>query len=166
MDLKIFLGTVNYTDYLHWRVELVSAPGTTVQEGYINVPVTNYTLVVAGLTADNYNVLFYDSPDMSSLGTLVTTCFISAVSAAFEYEQRFYRIGSLPSGATLSTDGKTITDPYLIGKAIQDYFRQGDGPLEEGIDIGFDDTTGDMELLDVTAFSTGEKFSITIKNAI
>mgnify|MGYP001267718821 CR=1 FL=1 len=166
MDLKIFLGTVNYTDYLHWRIELVSAPGTTVDEGYINVPVTNYTLVISGLTADNYNVFFYDSPDTSSLGTLVTTCFISAVSAAFEYEQRFYRIGSLPSGASISGDMKTITDPYLIGKAIQSYFRQGNQFLEDGVDIGFDNSVGDMALLDGTSFSTGEVLSIQIKNAI
>jgi len=166
MDLKIFLGTVNYTDYLHWRIELVSAPGTTVDEGYINVPVTNYTLVVTGLIADNYKVFFYDSPDTSSLGTLVTTCFISAVSAAYAYEQRFYRIGSLPSGATLSTDGKTITDLYLIGKEIQSYFRQGNQFLEQGVEIDFDNTVGDMELIDGTSFSTGEILAIQIKNAI
>ena len=98
--------------------------------------------------------------------TLVTTCFISSVSASFEYEKRFYRIGTLPSGATLSSDGKTITDPYLIGKEIQDYFRQANQFLESGVEIDFDNTTGAMELLDGTSFSGGEVLTITIKNAI
>jgi len=166
VNLQIFLGTVNYTDYLHVTAAKVASPATVVWEDWIAVPVTNYTLVIPGLDPDDYYISFYDSPDNVSLGTLVSQCFVNGKTPEYGYEVRFYEIGNLPVTATLDVTEKIITDTYLIGKTIESYFKEGFRFLEPDTEITFDDTTGDMELLTGANFETGEKFAITIKYAV
>lgn len=166
VNLQITLGTVNYTDYLHVTAAKVASPSSVVWEDWINVPVTNYTFVIPGLDPDDYYITFYDSPDNVSLGTLVSQCFVNAKSPEYAYEVRFYEIGNLPVTASLDVTEKILTDTYLIGKTIESFFKEGFRFLEPDVDISFDDTTGDMELLTGVNFETGEKFVITIKTAV
>jgi hypothetical protein len=49
VDLKIVLGTVNYTDYLRVSAASVSAPLTEVFVDYINTPITNLAFVIPAL---------------------------------------------------------------------------------------------------------------------
>ena len=86
MTIQVFLGTINFTDFLHVTVTKVSNPGVVVWEDYIDVPVTNYTFVISDLDADNYYINFYDAPTDEVLGTLVSQCFVSALSNEWEYE--------------------------------------------------------------------------------
>lgn len=166
VNLQITLGTVNYTDYLHVTAAKVSAPTVVVWETWINVPVTNYVFVIPGLDPDDYYVSFYDASTNVALGTLVSQCFVNAKSPEFEYEVRFYEIGALPAGATLDVTEKIINDPYLIGKTIESYFKEGFRFLEPAVEIGFDNATGDMTLLTGGNFEPAEKFTITIKYAV
>jgi len=165
INLQIFLGTVNYTDYLHVTAAKVVSPSTVVWEDWIPVPVTNYTIVIPGLDPDDYYISFYDAPDNVSLGTLVSQCFVNARSPEYAYEIRFYEIGNLPSGATLDVTETIINDPYLVGKTIESFFKEGFRFLDD-TEIDFDNATGDMELLTGGNFETGEKFTITIKYAV
>jgi len=165
INLQIFLGTVNYTDYLHVTAAKVASPSTVVWEDWIAVPVTNYTLVIPGLDPDDYYISFYDSPDNVSLGTLVSQCFVNARNPEYAYEVRFYEIGNLPVTATLDVTEKIITDTYLVGKTIESYFKEGFRFLDDS-EIDFDDAFGAMELLTGGNFETGEKFAITIKYAV
>lgn len=166
VNLQITLGTVNYTDYLHVTAAKVASPSTIVWEDWINVPVTNYTFVIPGLDPDDYYISFYDSPDAVSLGTLVSQCFVNAKSPEFAYEIRFYEIGNLPVTASLDVTRKILTDTYLIGKTIESYFKENFRFLEPTTEIDFDDTTGEIELLNGADFQDGEKFVITIKYAV
>ena len=166
INLQIFIGVVNYTDYLHVTAAKVASPSSVVWEDWIPVPVTNYTLVIPGLDPDDYYISFYDAPDNVSLGTLVSQCFVNARSPEYAYEVRFYEIGNLPVTATLDVTQKILTDTYLIGKTIESYFKEAFRFLEPDTDIDFDDTTGAMELLTGVNFEPGEKFTITIKYAV
>lgn len=99
VDLKIVLGTVNYTDYLRVSAIKVSdISGTEVFVEYINTPVTNYTLIIPDLDPTNYYINFRDAPTTGDLGTLVSQAFVNAQTGEWLYERRFYRIGALPSG--------------------------------------------------------------------
>lgn len=166
VSLQITLGTVNFTDYLHVTAAKVASPSTVVWEDWINVPVTNYTFVIPDLDPDNYYISFYDSPDNVSLGTLQSRCFVNAKSPEYAYEVRFYEIGNLPVTASLDVTRKILTDTYLIGKTIHRFEKESFRPLEPDVDISFDDTTGDMELLNGSDFNDGEKFVVTIKYAV
>mgnify|MGYP000187376381 CR=1 FL=1 len=165
MTIKIFIGTINYTDFLHVTVSKVSAPNDIVYETLIDVPVTNYTLAVPNLDADNYYVRFYDAPDNTSLGLLVSECFVSALTPEYEYEMRPYVIGSLAPGVA-STD-TTLTDPYLIGREVHEVFKEGFRPLilsESAPEVAFDDTIGELTLLGPN-LSDGEVLWVTVKHA-
>jgi hypothetical protein len=166
IPLPIFLGTVNYTDYLHVTAAKVSSPSTVVWEDWINVPVTNYTLVIPALDPDNYYISFYDAPTNVALGTLVSQCFVNARSPEFAYEIRFYEIGNLPVTATLDVTQKILTDTYLENKTIESYFKEGFRFLEPDIDITFDSVTGAIELINGANFEDEEKFVVTIKYAV
>lgn len=164
-DLKIVLGTVNYTDYLRVSVAKVSDPGTEVFVEYINTPVTNYTLIVPGLDADNYYVSFRDAPNTSSLGTLVSQAFVNALTNEWEYERRFYEVGALPSGVTIV--GKVLNDPYLQNRNVTGIFKEGFRYLVNTTEYTFDDATGDVELVSPSLdFSDGEQFIVEVKYAV
>lgn len=162
VDLKIVLGTVNYTDYLRISAAKVSDPGTEVFVEYINTPITNYTLIIPGLDPDNYYMNFRDAPDLVSLGTLVSQAFVNAQSGEWEYERRFYTVGALPSGASIS--GKILTDPYLENKNVTGVFKEGFRYLDVTDEYSFDDATGEIELLTTELdYSFGERFIVEIK---
>jgi len=164
-DLKIVLGTVNYVDYLRVSVAKVSDPGTEVFVEYINTPVTNYTLIVPGLDADNYYVSFRDAPTTSDLGTLVSQAFVNALTNEWEYERRFYEVGALPSGVTIV--GKVLNDPYLQNRNVTGIFKEGFRYLVNTTEYTFDDATGDVELVSPSLdFSDGEQFIVEVKYAV
>lgn len=160
VTLKIVLGTVNYTDYLRVSAAKVSDPGTEVFSTYIDVPVTNYTLVIPGLDPDNYYISFRDAPDLLSLGTLVSQAFVNALTGEFEYERRFYTIGSLPGG--VSNTATVLTDPYLENKNITGVFKEAYRYLEPTNEFVTDADAGTISLLS-SEFSGGEKFIVEIK---
>jgi len=167
VDLQLTLGTVNYTDYVHVTAAKVGSPTVIAWEDWIAAPLpANYTFVIPGLDPDNYYITFYDSPDNVSLGTLVAQAYVKATSPEYAYELKFYEIGNLPSGATVDVTNKILNDPYLVNKTIESYFKESFRFLEPDIDVDFDDSTGDIELLGNPEFNTGEKFVITIKYAV
>ena len=144
VTLKVVLGEVNFTDYLRVTAAKVSAPSTDVFVEYINTPVSSYVLVIPGLDPDDYYLRFYDAPDTLSTGTLVSEAYVNAQSGEFEYERRFYRIGSLPSGVTLT--GTTLYDPYLENKNVTGVFKEGLRYLDPDTEWTFDDAAAEIEL--------------------
>jgi hypothetical protein len=164
VTLKIVLGTVNFTDYLRVSAAKVSDPGTEVFVEYINTPVTSYTLIIPGLDPDNYLITFRDAPDTSSLGTLVSQAFVNAVTGEFEYERRFYTIGSLPGG--VSNTDTVLTDPYLENKNVTGTFKEGFRYFKETSEYVHDDAAG---TIDITTsghvFNDGETFIVEIQYA-
>lgn len=164
-DLKIVLGTVNYTDYLRVSAAKVSDPGTEVFVEYINTPVSNYTLIIPGLDPDNYYINFRDAPTLSDLGTLVSQAFVNAQSGEWEYERRFYEVGALPSGVTIV--GKVLNDPYLQNRNVTGVFKEAFRYLVETNEYTFDDATGDLELVSPSLdFSDGEQFIVELKYSV
>jgi len=166
IPVQVILGAVNYTNYLHVTVAKVASPSTIVYEEWIPAPFTNHTLVFNVPDPDVYYISFYESPDNVSLGTFRSQGYFSALSPEYAYEIRFYEIGNLPSGATLDVTEKIINDPYLVGKTIEQYFKENFRPLEPDVEIGFTAATGDMTLLTGGTFAPGEKFVITIKYSV
>lgn len=166
MNIQIFLGTINFTDFLHVTVTKVSNPGVVVWEDYIDVPVTNYTFVIPDLDADNYYINFYDAETDDILGTLVSQCFVSALSNEWEYELRFYEPGNLHSSATLDETKQILTDTYLIGKAVHQVEKEGLRTLELDDEYTYDAETGEIRLLDLLTLEDGEKLVVIIKNRV
>lgn len=159
----LLLGQVNYTGYLHITIAKVATPNTVAWETWIALPFTNYALVIPVPDADNYNINFYNSTDNSSLGTFISGGFFEAMTTEYQTEIRFYQFDNLPAGATLDVTAKILNDPYLVGKTIEWYDKEGFRLLEPGADINFDNTTGDIALLTGTTFDSLEKFVIGIK---
>lgn len=162
VSLKIVLGTVNYTDFLRVSAAKVSDPGTEVFVEYIPVPITNYTLVIPGLDPDNYYISFRDAPDVLSLGTLVSQAFVNAQTGEWEYERRFYTIGSLAGGVSVNGAGDTLTDPYLENRNVTGVFKEGFRYLEPTTEFVHDDTAGTI-FLPGGSYNDGEKFIVEIK---
>lgn len=165
-DLKLVLGTVNYTDYLRVSAAKVSDPGTEVFVEYINTPVSNYTLIIPDLDPDNYYINFRDAPDTASLGTLVSQAFVNAQTGEWEYERRFYRVGDLPSGASLSADGTVLTDAYLENKTVSGIFKEGYRYLELGDEATHDDAAGTITLAGGISLSDGEVLAVEITYSV
>lgn len=162
-DLKIVLGTVNYTDYLRVSAIKVSDVGATeVFIEYIDTPVSNYTLVIPGLDPDNYYINFRDAPTTSDLGTLVSQAFVNALSGEWEYERRFYRVGALPSGASIDATGAIITDSYLVGRNVTGAHKEGFRYLILDDEVVHDDTAGTLTMTDFP-LSDNEVLAVEIK---
>jgi len=166
MTIQVFLGTINFTDFLHVTVTKVSNPGVVVWEDYIDVPVTNYTFVISDLDADNYYINFYDAPTDEVLGTLVSQCFVSALSNEWEYEMRFYDGGDLSGGVTISENKQTLTDPYLIGKTIHSVEKEGFRTMDPANEYTFDNATGAIALGGYHTLEPEEKLVVIIKNRV
>lgn len=162
VNLKISLGTVNYTDFLRVTACKVSSPTVIAYETYIDVPVTNYNFIIPNLDPENYIVSYYDAPTNPSTGTLVMQLIVNALTSDILYERRFYTCGG--EGAYDPVDGaSSITDPYLINKNVTGTFKEGFRYFEPVTEFSFDDTTGQVAVLNGTSFSTGEKFMVEIK---
>jgi len=160
--LKVTLGTVNYTDWLHVTACKVSSPSTVVWEDWIDVPVSNYNFTIPGLDPENYYVRYYDAATDSALGTLVIELLVNAVTGDTILERRFYTCGG--AGTYDPADGDTsITDPYLIDKTVTGVFKEGFRYFQETTEYTFDDSTGEVATLNGTSFSTDEKFIVEIK---
>lgn len=167
VDLQITLGQVNYTGYIHVIAAKVASPSVPAYEIWIPGPLpANYNFVIPNLDPDNYWVSYYDSPDNVSLGTFVAKGYVKATNPEFAYELRFYTIGALPAGATLDVTNRIITDPYLVNRTIESYFKESFRFLEPLIDVSYTSATGDVALLTGADFEIGEKFTITIKYAV
>lgn len=164
-SLKINIGSVNYTDFLHVTAAKVSTPSSVVWEDWIPVPFSNYNFVIPNLDPDIYYVNFYDAPTNVALGTLVSQMFASALSPEWAYEIRFYEIGNLPVTATLDITEKIITDTYLVDKTIESFFKEGFRFLDD-TELDFVSAAGTMELLTGGTFEGGEKFMVTIKYSV
>ena len=165
VTLKITLGTVNYTNFLHVTVSKVSSPTTTAWETWIAVPVTNYNFVIPNLDPENYYVRYYDATTNSSLGTLVAELIVNALSGDTIMERRFYTCGGL--GAADPVDGATlITDTYLIGKNVAGVFKEGFRYLKETDEYSFTSASGVINILNGTSFATNEKFIAEIKYTV
>jgi len=163
MNIRIVLGTVNYTDYLRVSAAKVSDPGVEIFVTYINTPVSNYVLVIPGLDADNYYINFRDAPDTGSMGTLVSQAFVNALTNEWLYERRFYTIGSLPSGVT-STD-TTLNDPYLAGRDPGNIsvFKEGFRYLEPDTEVTVNDSVDGQIVFLTASLSPDEKVIVDIK---
>lgn len=165
VDLKITLGTVNYTDYLHVTASKVSSPGSVAWETWIDVPVTNYNFVIPGLDPDNYYIRYYDALTNSALGILVAELIVNALTGDVMYERRFYTVDG--PGANDPVNGATsITDPYLIGKNVTGVFKEAFRYLKPTEEYIFNDTTGFINLdpnVTNASLSSGEKVSVEIK---
>lgn len=172
IDLKIVLGTVNYTDYLRVsaiKVSDVSATEVFVQ--YINTPVTNYTLVIPDLDPVNYYINFRDAPTTSDLGTLVSQAFVNAQSGEWEYVRRYYRIDALPSGVTWDAGTRTLTDPNLENVAVTGVFKEAFRYLVLDEEATHDDAAGTIELTDIDLSSNevlivDTKFSVGTSSTV
>jgi hypothetical protein len=168
IDLKVTLGTVNYTDFLHVTVAKVSAPGTIVYETWIDVPVTNYNFIIPGLDPENYLINYYDAATNVALGTLVSQFIVNALSPEFAYEKKFYKVDRGNIGDPV--DGSfTIVDPYLSGKIIQGLFKEGFrylDPLNEYSVTTTTDINDTINNLTGVAFSTDEVIVVEIKLAV
>lgn len=162
ISLKITLGTVAYTDWLHVTASKVSTPTVVAWEDWIDVPVTNYNFIIPNLDPENYYIRYYDAPTNGSLGTLVAELIVNALTSEFLYERRFYTCGG--AGAHDPIDGVTfINDPYLIGKAVTGFFKEGFRYYEPVTEFVFDDATGQIDTITGTSFSTDEKIIVEIK---
>ena len=138
VNLKVTLGTVNFTDYIHVTASKVSDPSTIVWEDWIDVPVTNYNFIIPGLDPENYYVRYYDAPTDSSLGTLQSELIVNALTGEFLYERRFYTVDG-PGDYDPSDSDTGITDPYLIGKNVTGVFKEGKRYLDPESEFTFRD---------------------------
>lgn len=162
INLKVTLGTVNYTDYLHVTASKVSAPSVIVWEDWIDVPVTNYNFIIPNLAPENYYVRYYDAPDNSSLGTLVAELIVNALTSEVVSERRYYRVGG--SGDYDPSDGDiSITDPYLIDKDVTGVFKEGFRYLVPTDEWSFDSATGKIDILTGVELANGEVISVDLK---
>lgn len=162
VNLKVTLGTVNYTDFLHVTASKVPFPGITVWETWIDVPVLNYNFIIPNLDPENYYVRYYDSPTNSALGVLVAELIVNALTSDIISERRFYTVGG--AGANDPIDGSTvITDPYLINKVVTGTFKEGFRYYKETEEYLFDNTAGTITILNGTQLTTDEKFIVELQ---
>jgi hypothetical protein len=163
--IKISVGTINYTDWLRVTAAPVGNETALVFEEWYDVPgLTFFYLLLP--QAGNYVIKFYDAPSDGEAGLLLEPELILD-SRAFldQYEERWYTVGSLPVGATLNAEGTELTDPYLIGKIIDSYFKEQFRFLKAVDELSFNDTTGKIILLGTT-LALNERFRVVIKNPV
>lgn len=162
ITLKVTLGTVNYTDFLHVTASKVASPASIAWQTWIDVPVTNYNFIIPGLDADMYYIRYYDAPTDVALGSLVAELVVNALTGDVLYERRFYTVDGPASFDPVAGDTK-ITDPYLVGKTVAGVFKEHFRPLDPADEYTFDDTTGELEDITGAVFAAGEKMVVDIK---
>lgn len=165
VNLKVVVGTINYTNYLHVLVEKDNDPGTTVWEDWIAVPVTSYAFTIPSLDPDVYKVKFYEADTDSSLGQLRSGCKVEALIPEYEYETIFYDPSNLPGTASLNGGGDELTDTYLINKTVVTVDKEAFRQLKLTDEYTFDDTIGKIVLLHTTIAGT-ENLVVTIRYRI
>lgn len=166
VDLKLQLGAVNFTDFIRVSAIKVSDPlQNEVYITYIGTPVpTNYELLIPNLDPANYLIRFRDAPDEDSLGTLVSEAFYNALTGEFEWERRYYTIGSLAEGITnTSTE---LIDPYLATKNVVGVFKEGFRYLIPGSEFIFTQEESKVALQGLHELSEDEVFILELRYAV
>lgn len=167
IDLKVTLGTVNYTNYLHVTAAKVSAPSTVVWETWIDVPVSNYNFTIPGLDPENYLINYYDAATNVALGTLVSQLIVNALSPEYAYEKKYYKTDRGNTGDPASGDTQII-DPYFTNKEITGVFKEGFRDLEPVTEWEMTTTTTTDDTINIltgVAFNTDEIIVVSIKLA-
>lgn len=165
VNLKVNIGTVNYLDFLHVTASKVSSPSVIAWQGWIDVPITNYNLIIPGLDPEIYYIRFYDAATNSSLGTLESELLVNALTSEYIFERRFYTVnGAGPYAPIPGT--KYILDPYLIDKKITGVFKEAFRYFEPGTEYTTDTDLGRIDLITDTSLNDGEKISVEIQYAI
>lgn len=161
VNLKVTIGTVNYTGYLHVTAAKISSPSIVVWETWIEMPKSNFNFIIPDLDPENYYVNYYNSVDSSSLGTLEAQLLVNASTGEVKGERRFYTVDG--GGDNDPVDGATsITDTYLIGKSVAGLFKEGFRYYEPITEFTFDTATGIISLLSGVALTAMEKISVDI----
>ncbi len=162
VNLKVTVGTVGFTDWLHVTACKVSAPSTVVWEDWIDVPVASHNFIIPNLDPENYYVRYYDAPTNSSLGTIKLELLVNALSGETISERRFYTVGG--AGAYDPADGDTgVTDPYLVNKNIKGVFKESFRYYEPLTEFTNDPLTGNVDIINGTTLTTDEKLIIEIE---
>lgn len=161
INLKVTLGTVNYTDFLHVTASKINSPSAIVWETWIDVPVSNYNFIIPNLDPENYFIRYYDAATNVALGTLAIELIVNAVTGDTISERRFYTCGG--GGTADPADGASlITDSFLIGKTITGCFKEG-FRFFKADEYLFTEAAGTVAVLNGTTFSAGEVFIVEIK---
>lgn len=161
VNLKVTLGIVNYTNYIHVTASKVSSPSAIVWEDWIDAPITNLNFVIPGLDPENYYVRYFDAATNVALGTLVLELLVNATTGDIVSERRYYTCGG--GGAADPIDGSYgITDTYLAGKNITGCFKEGFRYFVPTTEYTSDDVTGAIDVINGTSFSTGEVFIVEL----
>jgi len=167
---KVSLGTVNYTDWLRVTAAPVGDEGNIVFEQWYDVPAITFFYLTLPQEID-YVLKFYDAPTNTDNGILLQpTLIVNGRDTALQFEERWYEIGNMPTSslgnATVNGTGTIINDPYLFGKEIFSYFKEGKRFLKITDEILFDNNTCDIEFLLGEQLSPLEKFRATILNRV
>ena len=161
VNLKVTIGTVNYSGFLHITAAKVSAPSIIIWEIWIAMPKTNFNFIIPDLDPENYLVTYYNSADDSSLGTLEAQLLVNALTGEILNERRFYTCGG--DGDYDPADGdSSITDPYLIGKNVTGLFKEAFRYYEPITEFTFDSDAGKVSIISGVALSLNEKISVEI----
>jgi hypothetical protein len=168
-DLKLGIGQIGITQYLLVNLRKTTDPVPIYDSQSIPPPVsTSVNLVFANIDPVVYYVDFRQSPDGSSLGTLLGTFHVDATKNVSQLEVRFYKVGS---GIGNSPDANTdiLSDPYLDGKVLVAY-KEGLGrplvpPTETYKEFDYY-PGGGIQLLNGLVWSLDEIIAIWIENKI
>lgn len=162
---KVSLGTVNYTNWIRVTAAPVGDENNLVFEEWYDVPGVPFIYITLP-SPINYIIKYYDAENNGDTGVLLEpTLIVNGLSPAFQYEERWYKIGDMPGTATLNAAGTEIDDPYLSGKIIDSYFKEGFRFLKETSEITFDDVSK-VNLLGGLSISSEERFRIVIQNPV
>lgn len=167
INLKVTVGTVNYTDWLHVSAAKVSNPSVSVWETWIDVPFTNNNFIIPNLDPENYIVSYYDAPTNVALGLLRMQLVVNALTNEYIYEKRYYVVGRGLTGDPVDGDTKII-DPYFTNKAIKSIFKQGSHflrPVDQWNTSTTTTTDDTINILTGVAFVDTEEISVDIQLA-
>lgn len=167
---KVSLGTVNYTDWLRVTAAPVGDEGNIIYENWFDVPATTFFYLTLPQPI-NYIIKFYDAPTNTDAGLLLQpSLIVNGLDASYQLEERWYEIGNMPTSdagtATLDVTGKIITDPYLNGKEIFQFDKEGLRPLKAPVEVIFDNAANTITFQGNLDLSPQEKFRILIKNKV
>ncbi len=161
VNLKVTLGVVNYTNYIHVTASKVSTPSVVVWEDWIDVPITNLNFVIPNLDVENYYIRYYDAATNVAVGTLVLELLVNALTGDTISERRFYLCGG--SNPSDPIDGaNVITDSYLVGKDISGVFKEGFRYLRPTDEYVTDNVLGTVTIVNGTTLSTAEVLIVEI----
>lgn len=156
INLKVTLGTVNYTDYLHVTAAKVGNPGLVLWETWIDVPVTNYNFIIPNLDPENYVVNYYDAPTNMALGTLRAQLIVNALSPETAIEKRYYKTNRGLRGDPANGDS-IIYDPYFLYGEVTAVFQENFRFLEPLTEWDMT-SVFDTEVGDTLSFLNGHTF--------